>query len=108
MSWMLWYTTNVTTLTPAHKLTGLSPKKTVAADATNDDEGCDDVDDEDSASFKRDADEYEDDTDHVEDEPMPTPNSPENLQRFAILYLLQSRYRGKNVTSNISNTKDHI
>ena len=52
MSWMLWYTTNVTTLTPAHKLTGLSPKKTVAADATNDDEGCDDVDDEDSAASR--------------------------------------------------------
>jgi len=85
-----------------------SAEKTVAADATNDDEGGDDVDDEDSASFKRDAEEYEDDTDHVEDEPMPTPNLPGNLHRFAVLYLLQSLCHGSNVTSNISNAKDGV
>lgn len=59
-----------------------SAEKTVTADTPNDEEGGDDVDDEDSASFKRDADEYEDDTDHVEDEPMPTPTLPGNLHRF--------------------------
>ena len=62
-----------------------SAEKTVAADTANDDEGGDDVDDEDSASFKRDAEEYEDDTDHVEDEPMPTPNLPGSLHRFATI-----------------------
>lgn len=53
-----------------------------AADAVTEDEGGDDVDDEDSASFKRDAEEYDDDTDHVEDEPMPTPNTPGHLHRY--------------------------
>jgi len=78
-----------------------SAEKTVTTDTTNDDEGGDDVDDEDSASFKRDAEEYEDDTDHVEDEPMPTPNLPGNLHRFAFLYLIQSLCYGDNGTSNI-------
>lgn len=85
-----------------------SAEKTVAADTTNDDEGGDDVDDEDSASFKRDAEEYEDDTDHVEDEPMPTPNLPGNLHRFAIYCLLHSPCHDANVTSNISNTTDSV
>ena len=60
-----------------------SAEKTVPTDAGNEDEGGDDVDDEDSASFKRDSEEYDDDTDHVEDEPMPTPNLPGNLHRCA-------------------------
>ena len=59
-----------------------SVEKAAAADAANEDEGGDDVDDEDSASFKRDAEEYDDDTDHVEDEPMPTPNTPGHLHRY--------------------------
>lgn len=61
-----------------------SAEKTVTTDTPNDEEGGDDVDDEDSASFKRDADEYEDDTDHVEDEPMPTPTLPGNLHSFFV------------------------
>ena len=61
-----------------------SAEKTVAVDAAaNEAEGGDDVDDEDSASFKRDAEEFDDDTDHVEDEPMPTPHLPGNLHRYA-------------------------
>ena len=59
-----------------------STEKTVATDAAQEDEGGDDVDDEDSASFKRDAEEYDDDTDHVEDEPMPTPSVPGHLHRY--------------------------
>lgn len=61
-----------------------SVEKAAAADAANEDEGGDDVDDEDSASFKRDAEEYDDDTDHVEDEPMPTPNTPGHLHSFFV------------------------
>ena len=71
-----------------------SAEKTVAADTANDDEGGDDVDDEGSASFNRDAEEYEDDTEHVEYEPMP--NLPGNLHRFSILSLLQSLCHGSN------------
>lgn len=63
-----------------------SIEKTVAADTANEDEGSDDVDDEDSASFKRDAEEYDDDTDHVDDEPMPTPNTPGNLHRYVMQF----------------------
>ena len=85
-----------------------SAEKTVATDTANDDEGGDDVDDEDSASFKRDAEEYEDDTDHVEDEPMPTPNLPGNLHRFDFLCLLLSLCHGANVRTNISNPKDLV
>lgn len=58
-----------------------SAEKTETVDTTNEDEGGDDVEDEDSASFKRDADD-DDDTDHVDDEPMPTPNIPGHLHRF--------------------------
>ena len=67
-----------------------SAEKTVTPDTPNDEEGGDDVDDEDSASFKRDGDEYEDDTDHVEDEPMPTPILPGNLHRFVSFMGLRS------------------
>lgn len=59
-----------------------SVEKTSAAGTTNEDEGGDDVEDEDSASFKRDAEEYDDDTDHVDDEPMPTPNIAGHLHRY--------------------------
>ncbi|KXJ06794.1 E3 ubiquitin-protein ligase UBR5 [Exaiptasia diaphana] len=45
---------------------------TPAVETVNDEEGSEDIDDEDSSSLRRD-DEYEDDTETVEDEPMPTP-----------------------------------
>ncbi|XP_068706016.1 E3 ubiquitin-protein ligase UBR5-like [Montipora foliosa] len=54
------------------------------ADTANDDEGGDDVDDEDTANFKRDSEEYDDDTDHVDDEPMPTPSIPGHLHSFFV------------------------
>ena len=57
-----------------------SAQSSTAVETVNDEEGGDDVDDEDSAGFRR-EDEYDDDTDHVEDEPMPTPNAPGNLHR---------------------------
>ena len=56
-------------------------KAVEVTDATNDDEGGDDVDDEDNANFKRESEECDDDTDHVDEEPMPTPSIPGHLHR---------------------------
>ncbi|KAK2568064.1 E3 ubiquitin-protein ligase UBR5 [Acropora cervicornis] len=59
-------------------------KAVEVTDATNDDEGGDDVDDEDNANFKRESEECDDDTDHVDEEPMPTPSIPGHLHSFFV------------------------
>lgn len=63
-----------------------SVEKIVIIDIFNDEEGGDDVDDEDSVSFKRDVDEYEDDIDYVEDEFMFIFILFGNLYRFVGVY----------------------
>ena len=55
----------------------------VAIDTLVEDEGSEDIDDEDSSSLRRD-DEYDDDTDQVEDEPMPLPTAPGSLHKFFV------------------------
>lgn len=79
-------------------------KAVEVTDASNDDEGGDDVDDEDNANFKRESEECDDDTDHVDDEPMPTPSIPGHLHRLVWAKPSQ-RYCLRNTQSHLRKCK---